>query len=272
MGEENQLEAGTSEELELEQSAGTSESATEENEGSQEQQAQQTDGEDGKKVTLPPHVQEAVNKAIGRQHRLFREQQEEAERLRAELESIRGKQLPEQRPVIPPVPDPLDDDFDQKMQDRDEAIKRQMRFDAEETQRQQQAQQRASSEQQEQQKAFVAKALSYKQRADKLQVDPQALQMAGQIVSAYGLPDVLADHILGHEQGPLITQHLAANLNDLEKLGEMDPVSAGIYLATAIVPKLPTTKAQTSAPPPPDTVDGSPAPPTKRGPPGCTYY
>lgn len=272
MGEKDQLEAVEGEDLEIEQSAGTSESATEENEGSSEQQEQSTESEDGKKVTLPPHVQEAVNKAIGRQHRLAQEQREEADRLRQELETLRGKQPQVQRPVIPPVPDPLDDDFDQQMQERDEAIKRQMQFDSEQQQRQWQEQQKATSEQQEQQQAFVAKAVSYKQRADKLHIEPQALQMAGQIVSAYGLPDVLADHILSHEQGPLITQHLASNLNDLEKLGAMDPVSAGIYLATSVVPRLPTVKTKTGAPPPPETVEGQPAPPTRRGPPGCKFY
>lgn len=266
---ENQQEAVEGEELETEHPAGDSESATEENEGSQEQG--KTEGGEGVKPTLSPKAQEAVNRAINRQHAKYREQQERADALQEQLDRLQGSQQ-EQRPVVPPVPDPLDDDFDQKMQERDDAIKRQWQYDAQQQQRQQQEQQRQRGQLEEAQKAFVAKAVSYKQRADAMQIDPQALQMAGAMVSNYGLSDVITDHILGHDKGPLITQHLAANLNDLEKLGGMDPISAGLFIATSIVPKLSAGKTKTSAPPPPETVDGSAAPPTKRGPPGATYY
>lgn len=249
-----------------EQSAGTSESATEQNEGSEEQgqQPQESKG-------LTPEAQEIVNKAIGRQHAKFREQEKRAEALAAENERLKAQMPQEQRPEIPDPPDPLDDDFESRTAARDAAIREAATYDARQEQARQQAAQRAQAAQNERQATITQSAQSYMERAQKAGIDAAALQVAGQTVAAYGVSDELAEHILNEEQGPLITQYLASNLDELETLRSMSPMQAAVRIATRVVPKISAVPANTGAPSPPDALEGGGVPPAERGPDGTTY-
>ena len=249
-----------------EQSAGTSESATEQNEGSQESQETQQQSEG-----LSPEAQEIVNKAIGRQHAKFREEQQRADGLQQENAQLRAQMPQEQRPVVPEAPDPMDDDFDQKMATRDKAIRDGATFDANQQTATAQATAAANQAQNTRQATLAQSAQTYTERAQTMGLDAADLQVAGNTVAAYGVSDELAEHILNDEQGPLITQYLAGNLNELETLRGLAPMQAAVHLATTIMPKITAAPANSGAPPPSDGLAGGGVPPSSRGPDGTTY-
>ena len=259
--ESNEQQAGTEA---PEQPAGASESATGNNDGSQEQQEAQGGG-------LTPEAQKIVNKAIGRQHAKFRTEQDRANALHAENVRLKSQMPQEQRPDVPPPIDPLDDDYEGKTKARDTALQEAAAFDVRQDVARTQAENAESTAQNERRETFNQAARSYTERAQKLGLDATGLQVAGQTVAEYGVSDELTEHILNDEQGPLITQYLAGNLNELETLRNLSPMQAAVHLATQIVPKLKAVPTNTGAPPPSDGLSGTGAPPKERGPEGCTY-
>ncbi len=209
-------------------------------------------------------------KRIHQKHHELMEEKRAREAAEAELARIKASSE-QQRPVIPELPDPYDDNFDQLIAARDKAVQEAAIFDA--NQRQSQAQ-RESTEQQriaEQQQQLVTAVKTYADRAATLNISPEALQVAGQTVAAYGIDDQLASYILGDEQGPLITTYLAQNPAELEKISGFSPMQAAVYLETNIKPKAGSVKRNSSAPPPADTLSGGGAPPKERGPKGAKY-
>jgi hypothetical protein len=251
-----------------EQSAGTSESATEQNEGEQEsQETQQPEGS----TSLTPEAQKTVDNAIGRQHAKFREQQQRADVLEAELQRVRAQVPQQQRPDIPDAPDPLDDNFDQQLGVRDEAIRERAAFDVRQEVTIAQQTAAANQAQATQQADLNQSAQTYGKRAQDLGLDAAELQVAAQTVAAYGVSDELVVHILNDEQGPLITRYLAGNLVELEALSGMAPMQAAVHLATKIVPKMTAVPTNSGAPPPSDGLAGGGVPPAERGPEGTTY-
>jgi hypothetical protein len=264
--DDNEQQAGTEV---SEQPAGVSETATEVNEGSQEQEGKTTEQEGSNALT--PQAQEIVNNAIGRQHKKFREQETRADELQVENDRLRALTSNEQRPEIPPMLDQMDENYEHRIEQRETAIRDRTEFDLRAEQASEQARYQAGQQAQDQQQAFVDAATAYTAKAKVLGVDPAALDAAGKTVHAYGLPDAITQHLLVHDKGPLITQYLASNLAELEALRQMDPISAGVRIATEIVPRIPTAPGTTGAPPPAESVDGKGAPPKVRGPEGCTY-
>ena len=188
----------------------------------------------------------------------------------AELARIKAESQP-QRPTIPELPDPYDDNFDQLIVARDKAIQEAAIFDA----KQQQSQaQRESVEQQriaQQQQQLVTAVKTYSDRAATLNISPDALQVAGQTVAAYGIDNQLASYILSDEQGPLITTYLAQNPSELEKINTLTPMQAAVYLETNIKPKAGSVKRNNSAPAPADTLNGGGVAPRQRGPKDATF-
>ena len=153
---------------------------------------------------------------------------------------------------IPPMPDAFDDNVDEKMRVRDEAIAAQATFNAN---------QNAYVQQQEanQQQAALAKQAkiqesmqSYSAKATELGIKQEELQAAGNAVANYGLSDDLVIHIINQPDGPLITKHLAANPQDGYQLAQMSPFEVGSFLDT-IKAKASALKPKTSSTPNPAT-------------------
>lgn len=211
-------------------------------------------------------------KRIHKKHHELMEERRARLAVEAELQKLRTQQPQEQRPEIPPVPDPYDEDFDDKMKQRDKAIVDAQAFDVRQSQQQaqqQEAQQRAA---QEQQQKFANDAQEYAKRATALNVSKEKLQAAAQTVAAYGIGMELTQHIIQDEQGPLITTYLAENPDELERIVTLDPMGAAVHIATAIKPKLVAGNSMDSDPPPPaDTLSGGGAPPQERGPKGAKF-
>lgn len=225
-----------------------------------------------KQEVKKPHVefnqeqQEVFNKAIARKTFELREterrldaERQERERYALELERLRAPVLD-----IPPMPDPYEDGYEQKVKYRDQAIALKAAHDAQNYQRQQ-AQQAQEQEANYRRQQDLEKSVSeYKSNALKFGVKQEELTQAAQTVANYGINEDLAMAIIGDEQGALITTYLADNIEDLDKVVRMTPIQAAMYIASVVKPKAQARKPKvSSAPEPTLAVRGNGAPESK---------
>jgi len=212
-------------------------------------------------------------KAINRQHKKYRD--EERRRIEAEqrLQQLESIQMPQQndRPDIPPPPDPFDENYDQKIAERDAAIQRAAQWTAEEQARQHQEYQQMLQAAQQRASQLRSSLQTYTGRAEKLGVKPEDLQVAGSAVATMGINDDVATYILQNDQGPLITTYLARHPAELVALNGMGPMQAAVHIETKLRGKAERAHGKTQAPPPPESLDGGGAPPARRGPKGATF-
>lgn len=177
--------------------------------------------------------QEAINKAINKKH--FETQQakrelDTANKRIAEFESIERERTAAQVENIPPMPDPFDDYYNEKVKQRDEALIKQANFDSQNQTFQQQQQFQQQQDQQQKQVKLQESMNSYSKKATKLGIKQDELQSAANAVAQYGLSDDLVMHILADSDGPLITKYLAANPQDGIELAQMSPFMVGSFL------------------------------------------
>jgi len=204
--------------------------------------------------------QEAINKAINKKHFEAKQAERERDEARAKLAELQKAEQERQAATvgnIPPAPDPFDDDYEVKAMAREDAIRKQASFEAENQvllqQQQRQQQEQAQAKAVAQSEAITA----YAAKANELGVKQDELQAAGNTVAQYGLSDDLIMHILKDSEGPLITKHLAANPQEGFQLASMSPYAVGSFLdgikqkASALKPKT------TEAPPPAERLSGN---------------
>lgn len=212
---------------------------------------------------------EGVQAAINKQHKKYRDEerahQETKRKLdeyEAQLQELRSAQVNE--PVIPPRPDPFDDDFDERLAARDEAIARKAQFDSQQqiiAQAEQQAQQERLLAQQRQAAEQTQTLLT---NATKHGVKEDDLVQAAQVVGEYRLPQEIINDLMVDADGPLIIAHLAANPVELDNLRSMSVVQAVRTLDGSIRAKANALKQKTSeAPEPPEILRGGGTPEEK---------
>ncbi len=190
--------------------------------------------------------QDAINKAINKKH--FEAQQakrelEEAQARIKEFEDKQREQLAAQVGNIPPMPDVFDDDYEQKIQEREQALVAQAQFNAQQNAFAQQQQQVKQAAQAQQQAEFNKQVQTYNTRAVELGIKQDELQAAANVVGNLGLSDDLVRFIVADSDGPLIVKHLAENQVDGIELAQMNPFMIGEKLnqikanAAALKPK-----------------------------------
>jgi hypothetical protein len=224
-----------------------------------------------KKVQFTPEQQAVFDKVIGEKTFKAREAERKAEAAEKRLQELEAQLPKENRPSIPSLPDPYDADYQQKIAARDEAIKAAAAFDAKQelvrNQQQNVQRQRVEAQQQE----LVKSATVYKERSDKLGINPSELQTAANALSSFGISEDLTKFLLKDEQGPLMTMFMARNPIVLERMSGLSPLEMGHYIASEIKPKLATVKPRTQAPAPADVLDGGGSPRSERGPKGAKF-
>ena len=186
---------------------------------------------------LEPEAQDAVNKRIGELTFKAKQEEREKQELQRQLDEIKAQQTQEIEPIVPPIPDYLDDDYEEKVQIRDEKIRERAAWEAKKHNEQQLMLQQQQEAQRAQLEELNKKASSYKDNATQLGIDANELKQCGEITAAYGLRNDLVMGILGDAEGPLITKALAANPAEIEKLNTMDAWSAVNYINSTIRPK-----------------------------------
>lgn len=242
--------------------------ATEETE-----QPEETPEERKARIEFTEEQQEYINNHIvARQVAKRKEAERELEELRAKAQQFEQQQQPDGRPVIPDPPNIWDDNYEEKVKARDEAIREAAAWDAQEQARQEWEQRQAYEQQQKEQQQLLERVGTYTNRAKEFGIDEKDLQVAGNAVAQFGIPEPLIQYILDDDAGPAITMHLSRNFQELAELNQMDPIRAAVYVATQIKPRAERNAKRRSAPPEPvDNPRGGGVPEKDRGPAGATY-
>ncbi len=207
-------------------------------------------------------------KDVNTQHKRFRDeergrikQKERADRLQEKLDKLEAER---NQVEIPPIPDRYDDKYQEKLELRDAAIRKQAENDAQA--------QRVEAERKKQQETAQAESDAALQervkRFDKNMVDhglnPADTKAAADQLVEYGLSEHLEDALLDDPDGPLFVQYLAQNPVELDGLASMTAYQLVRHLDGDIRQRAQLLKPKTSdAPPPPDVPDGGGAPETK---------
>lgn len=200
-----------------------------------------------------------------------REARRRADSLDKRLKELEAKQNPEFDGVIPPKPDPFDDDYDKKIQAREDALQRKARADLMSIQQKEaeaEAQRKREREEYEKQQKQQA---DFRRNAAELGVDQEVLSKSAQTVISYGVTPDIEDALMSDKDGPLMLNYLAANPLELADLIEASPLRAGMLLADVKSKSLKLKPKPSSAPPPAQTVEGRGAPKRERGPKGATF-
>ena len=257
----------------------TTEEEVAETEDSVEEQDSESAPEAGenpeKHITFSEEQQRILDEAVGKKVFKLREKEREAEALKKRLEELEAK-IPEQRrPNVPDIPDPFavsDEEYKRQLYQRDEALKQAIAYDQQQQMLKQQQQQLEQQRLQKQQEVLTEKVQSYSQRAVKLGIKAEELQAAGNTIAQFGIHDDVASYILEEDSGPLITTYLSKNLLELEKVREMSPAAAAVYIATTVKQKAAALKPKVnSAPDPLEQPHGAGSAPKPRGPSGATF-
>ncbi|MBK28601.1 MAG: hypothetical protein CMO77_07180 [Verrucomicrobiales bacterium] len=228
------------------------------------------------KVSFSEEQQAKVDEIIGQ--KTFKGRQRERE-LQAALESERKARqeaeslIPaETRPDVPPMPNPYDEDFQEKARQRDLAIQRAADYDANEKARRNAEQEQHNRLVQEQAIKLQQIGQDYSKRAVQLGITEPELAQIGDRIKVFGLDEPIAEFILKDEQGPLIAKYLSDNPAELEEISQKDLTTAFSYVVEKIKPKASGLIVKpTDAPDPPELLKGSGMPPSRRGPTGATF-
>ena len=216
--------------------------------------ATDSDAEHEKK-TESQIAQDKVQEVINKKHWEAKENERKYLAAQKELEQYKAQQQ-QAAPEIPPIPDPFEDDYEQRLRQRDEAMRTRITWEAQQDYVTQQQKHTQEQEQQAKAKELYDKQMTYTKRAKDLGISGEDLQKAGEVIAHYGLNDGLVMEILDDNDGALITKHLAANPMEIEALNGMSPYAAARYIET-MRPKLAALKPKkTNASTPATRLDG----------------
>lgn len=185
--------------------------------------------------------QEAVNKRINEISFEKHEERRKREKLEAELAELKGKweQLEAKKNdvVIPDMPDVYDDDFEKKMREREDAIRKSALIQAEKKM----AKDREEREMTERLKARQKKVLDYvdrmKKKATEYGITAEELDRDDQTVSSYIQNPELAGFLISHDEAPLLIKYLSGSATELDKISRMQPLEASVYITNKIAPE-----------------------------------
>jgi len=226
-----------------------------------ENQSNKSDDDDGGKVEFTPEQQAVFDKAINRQHSKFRD----AERANEETQALLSKanerigqfeaDIP--APVIPPMPDSFDDNHDELIKVRDDAIRAQATHEAQQSTIAQAAQNAANDRALIGQRQAQADADTLNTNAAKQGIKIEDLQVAAKTVGDYHLDPALVVELMTNEDGPVMIAHLAANPMELDALRQLPLGQAFGVLHGKIRTAAQALKPKTSdAPDPPELLGG----------------
>lgn len=219
-------------------------------------------GEDQSKTEdSKAQAQEMAQKAINKQHAKYREEErkriEMEEKLKAANKKLEAFEAEKGEITIPPVPDTFDEDFEEKLKQRDEAIMQKAQQDAQKQSvvAQQTANEEAVAKVEEERVQTLIGG--YSQRINTLGLNADEVRVAGDTVVRNGIDGSVAEYILGDEDGPLITKYLAENPVIQDELRHLPPIQAAMKIDSTIRQAVSTMKPQVSdAPDPIETLDG----------------
>lgn len=210
-------------------------------------------------------------KRMNQKHFELMEEKRLREAAEAEVINLKSKLPNVQKPVIPDLPDPYDEDYDIRIKQRDEAIRNAAIYEANEEIRNNQIQSQNKAEQERKNNDLVKSVETYSGRAKELGISENELAVAGKAIAAYGMHDDVAHFILSDDKGPAITTFLARNPAELEAISKLSPMQAAVHISNVIKPKLQLKNKISAIPEPADTLSGGGVKKSERGPKGAKY-
>lgn len=208
----------------------------------------------------------------------LREAERRAEQLQKQFDELQKKLPQDTRPDVPELPDPYsltDLQFRDALTKREDALRKAAEYDAKARFNQERVEQDQMRKQHEKHEALLNQVQTYSQRATKLGITPEELQLAGSTLDQFGIgqPDnPLTELILQDDAGPLITMYLSKNVSELEELRSLPPTYAAVRIATEIKRKASALKRKLSSTPEPiDPPRSGGSAPKKFGPDGATF-
>lgn len=204
--------------------------------------------------------QEAANKAFIREKQKLRKIEEEKEKLakeKAELEEKLAKATVGSRPEIPPAPDPMDEDYEKRLKERDDAIIAANEYDRTQKDREAAILKAKQDEQKKAQETVQTMLDAHNQRTKDAGIALKDQLNNENVVGAYVQDPGVRNYLLSNDQSPLLIAYLAENPMELEKVSKLDTANAAVFLATDVLPKVGKVKPkQPGAPDPLETIDG----------------
>jgi hypothetical protein len=215
-----------------------------------------------KKIEFTAEQQELFNREIGKKTFKLREEQRQREELERRIAAYESQSVQQEHaPVVPDVPDQWDENYEQKLRQREEALTKRGEWNARQAFAAKQAHEAEQQRTQLKQQQLASDVEEYKKRAVQSGVSSEELAQAGQAVGAYIYSEDLAQAIIKDDRGALITKYLADNITELEhvsQLSQINPLAAAMYIAENIKPKLSAMKPKTTqAPEPVDVIRGA---------------
>ena len=200
-------------------------------------------------------------KSINKQHAKFREQERRADGLDEQLakanEKLSAFEAEKKEVIVPDMPDSFDENFEERMKLRDEAIRRQATQDA---------QKNVALDQQNAQKEAAGKTekdrvdsliTDYTGRITTLGLSADDIRIAGETVVRNGIDGQVAEYILADEDGPLITKYLADNPIIQDEIRGLSTIQAAMKINSEIRQAASVNKPQASlTPDPAETLNG----------------
>ena len=227
------------------------------------------------KPVFDEQQQQVFDKAIADKVYKLREKEREAEELKQRLQSLEQRMPKQERPSVPKEPDPYalsDQEYQQQLRMRDEAIARQAAFDAQQRFQQQEAERLQQERLMREQEALNEKVATYSQRAVQLGISNEELQAAGNAVASFGIADDVVNYILEDDLGPAITKYLSQNVTELDTIRAMSPAQAAVRIATHVREKAAALKPKVNAAPDPvEQPAKAGVAPKARGPKGAIF-
>jgi hypothetical protein len=215
-----------------------------------------------KKIEFTAEQQELFNREIGKKTFKLREEQRQREELERRIAAYEAQNTQqEQEPVIPDVPDQWDENYEQKLRQREDALTKRGEWNARQALLAQQAHQAEQQKAQLKQQQNAQIADEFFKRSVQSGISKEEIISQGTMVGNYIGDNGLAEALLQDESGPLIISHLASNYEDLETVGNLarqSPALAAMYIAEKIKPKVAARKPKTTqAPDPVDIIRGA---------------
>lgn len=200
-----------------------------------------------------------AQKVINKKHWEAKEAERQAAEYKRQLEELQSQQRTAQNaePIVPPMPDAFEDNFEQLVSERDKKIMERAQWQANQNAQQQQQQQIEQQQLQEQQQKIYQSVQTYEERAKGFGIDKQELEQVGNLVSQSGISLDLQMELLNDPDGALIVKHLASDIQSLDQLTKMTPYQAANFINQKVRPQAINLKPKTSnTPPPPDNLSG----------------
>jgi hypothetical protein len=217
---------------------------------------------------------EGYKKTINKKHFAMKEAERRAEAAEKRMQELESKASAE--PVleaveVPPIPDSYSDNFEAEMKARDEAIAANARYN-EHAARQAAAEAESIETQRKAQEEYTRELnTTFEGNVSRLGLDQDKVNEAANMLVQYGADSETAKFVMTDEDGPLVAQYFAADLQAFDEFLSMSPMSRGMKMGEIKEASRALLPNRVNDTPAPATVVTGKTAPAQRGPSGATF-